>query len=33
MNYIFFGEKEVVCDETNVKEVVKKIVFFGIYDN
>lgn len=21
MNYIFFGEKEVVCDETNVKKL------------
>lgn len=29
MNYIFFGEKEVVCDETNVKEVVKKLFSLG----
>lgn len=30
MNYIFFGEKEVVCDETNVKEVVKNCFLWDI---
>ena len=33
MNYIFFGEKEVVCDETNFKGALKELFFFGIYGN
>lgn len=30
MNYIFFGEKEVVCDETNVKELSKNCFLWDI---
>lgn len=29
MNYISFGEKEVVCDETNFKSVLKELSFLG----
>lgn len=29
MNYIFFGEKEMVCDETNFKSVLKESFLLG----
>ena len=29
MSYILFGEKEVICDDTNIKEVLKELYALG----
>ena len=29
MEYIFFGEQEAVCDETNFKDVLKELFSLG----
>jgi len=29
MTFIFFGEKEVICDETNVADVLKDLYSLG----
>lgn len=29
MSYILFGEKEVICDDTNIKEVLRELYALG----